>query len=318
MRKNSQACKAGDHASPGPNLSAALEHRLGEIAYWPLDRLTPYVGNPRLHPERQLVALTASMREFGIALPFLADEHGVLICGHARLEAARRLGIEQVPVLVARFWSAQQVKSYRLADNRLAQLGTWSADLLKIEIAGIIEIAEVPMEVMGWSTGEIDVILDGDVTAEENDPADVLPDPPATPVSKIGDLWKLGNHRLLCGSSLEPESWDRLMAGKVGALCLSDGPFNCKINGHVSGSKRFAEFAMASGEMTFEQFIDLILSGSTPSRCLERRRARDGVHGSCAFVRADDSGSCGRAPSSDHVYLGKDQRWHGQPVEVAI
>ena len=257
MSKASKAPKVDRGGTPPPpNISPALERQLGDIEYWPLDRLTPYAGNPRLHPERQVVALTASMHEFGIAFPFLTDEHGTLICGHARLEAARRLGVTEVPVLVARYWSAQQVKSYRLADNRLAQLGSWSAELLKIEIAGIIEIAEVPVEVMGWSTGEIDVILDGESAGVGNDPADEVPAPPAAPVSRIGDLWKLGDHRLLCGSSLEADSWTRLMSGKVGALCLSDGPFNCKINGHVSGTKRFSEFAMASGEMTFEQFID--------------------------------------------------------------
>ncbi|QNE33032.1 DNA methylase N-4 [Sphingomonas sp. NBWT7] len=248
MTKTATRNKAAD-------LPAVLEQRLGPISYRPLAEIQAYAGNPRKHPEKQIVQLMASMRHFGFALPLLVDVHGVLICGHARLEAARRLRTNDVPVLVAAHWSAAQVKAYRLADNQLATSSSWDAELLRIEISSIIELDETPIEILGWSTGEIDVILDGAAAANDDDACEnQLPD--AMPVSQPGDLWLLGKHRLLCGSSLEPAVWERLMNGASGAMVLTDAPFNVKVNGHVSGGGRHAEFAMASGEMSVAEFID--------------------------------------------------------------
>lgn len=165
-------------------------------------------------------------------------EAGELICGHARLEAARRLGWAEVPVLVARCWSEARVKAYRLADNRIAELGTWDEKLLALEIASIVDLGEVSIELMGWSTGEIDKLLMSSAAVKADDP-DQVPEPPVTPVSRPGDLWLLGKHRLLSASSLDATSWSLLMDGKLADLCLSDGPFKCPINGHVSGTGRF-------------------------------------------------------------------------------
>jgi DNA modification methylase len=254
MRKSPTAARQAKAAPPPPtpNLVKPIEQRFGPIEHWPLERLLPFAQNPRKHPERQIVQLAASIAEFGFVVPALVDEAGSVITGHARLEAARRLGMTELPVIVARCWSKAQVQAYRLADNRLAELGSWDADLLRINIEAIVEIGEVPLEMMGWSTGEIDVILAG--TDDEEGEGDLVTEVPVHPVAQAGDLWRLGQHRLLCGSSLEPESWTRLMAGRVGAMCLSDGPFNVPINGHVSGSGRHAEFAMASGEMSEGEF----------------------------------------------------------------
>lgn len=235
------------------NLPPVLEQRFGPVEYRSIDDIVPYARALRKHPERQLVQLTASMREFGFVMPLLIDDSCTLICGHARLEAAKRLGMKTVPVLVASFWSAAQIKAYRLADNQLASAATWDDDLLRIELAEIIDVAEVSVEVLGWSTGEIDVILD-DAAIEAEEPGDDVPAPPAVPASRNGDLWLLGKHRLLCGSSLEPTAWERLMAGKTAAMSLTDPPYNVPVNGHVSGSGRHAEFAMASGEMTAAEF----------------------------------------------------------------
>ncbi|WP_088335488.1 site-specific DNA-methyltransferase, partial [Sphingomonas mucosissima] len=198
----------------------------------------------------------ASMRHFGFALPLLVDVHNVLICGHARLEAARRLGLDNAPVLVATHWSAAQVKAYRLADNQLATASTWDAELLRMEISSIIELDETPIEILGWSTGEVDVILDGAAAANDDDEDIGAALADGVPVSQAGDLWLLGKHRLLCGSSLEPTVWERLMNGSTGAMVLTDAPFNVKVNGHVSGGGRHAEFAMASGEMSVSEFIE--------------------------------------------------------------
>lgn len=237
-----------------PNMPAPLGQDLGPIAYRPLDSLRGYEGNPRNHPERQIVQLTASMSEFGFTIPILITEEGEVIAGHARLEAARRAGLKTVPVLVAHLWSKAQIRAYRLADNRLAELGSWDEKLLRIEISEIVEIAEVPLEVIGWSTGEIDVILEGAEDDGELSPDD-FPPLPKDPVSRRGDIWLLGEHRLMCGSSLDASDWALLMDGRTGAMSLNDPPYNVPVNGHVSGGGRHAEFAMASGEMTSSEFI---------------------------------------------------------------
>ena len=244
--------KIGAH-SPAANIPPILEQRFGPVEYRDTSSVTPYARMLRKHPERQLVQLTASMREFGFVMPLLLDDKGELICGHARLEAAKRLGLAQVPVLVATFWSAAQVKAYRLADNQLAAAATWDNDLLRIELSEIIDIGEAPIEVLGWSTGEIDVILD-EPAANDPEEEEVMPKLPVDPTARTGDLWLLGNHRLLCGSSLDPAVWERLLDGATAAMSLNDPPFNVKVNGHVSGSGRHAEFAMASGEMDHEEF----------------------------------------------------------------
>src|SRR5690606_15234623 len=148
-----------------------------------------YDRNPRKHPERQLVSLAASIAEFGFAMPVLVDEAGTIIAGEARVAAARRLAMERVPVLVAHHWSPAQVRAYRLADNRLAELSIWDEEMLAIELAAVHEFDDVAIEILGWDTAEIDVILDGAVEPEKADPADEQIALPVNPVARAGDLW---------------------------------------------------------------------------------------------------------------------------------
>lgn len=250
-----------ERASTGiRNDFAALEQKLGPIEYRPLASLKRYENNPRKHPEKQLVKLTASIREFGFAMPMLVDEQGTIIAGEARLEAARRVGMIEVPVIVAHQWSPAQVRSYRLADNRLAELGTWDSSSLAIELAAIIEFDETAVEILGWETGEIDLMLEEDFGLADEpsaDPADDQVEPPADPVSRAGDIWLLGEHRLLCGSSLDAANWSILLDGKTAAMAFTDPPYNVPVSGHVCGLGKLshAEFAMASGEMTKAEFI---------------------------------------------------------------
>lgn len=243
-----------------PNHLAALEQRLGPIEYRPVSSLNLYKNNPRKHPEKQLVKLEASMRQFGFVIPLLIDEDNTIIAGQARLETAKRLQMTDVPVIVAHQWSAGQVKAYRLADNRLSQLSTWDDELLAIELAAIIELDETPIEVLGWDTGEIDVILEDVGEDTSKDPADAQVAPPANPTSRLGDIWCLGKNRLLCGSSLEAENWVRLMDGETAAMVFSDMPYNTRVNGHVGGLGKIkhAEFKFASGEMTRPQFMEFM------------------------------------------------------------
>lgn len=240
------------------NRTDAFEHRFGPIAYRAIDCLTTYCNNPRKHPERQLVKLAASITEFGFVMPVLIDEDSVIIAGEARIVAAKRLGMAEVPVIIAHQWSKAQVSAYRLADNKLAEIATWDADALAIELAAIIEMDETSVEILGWETAEVDLVIDGSNKPETSeDEADEQIEPPANPVTRPGDLWLLRRHRLLCASSLEEASWTDLLAGETAAMAFTDPPYNVPVSGHVCGLGKVshAEFAMASGEMSQAEFI---------------------------------------------------------------
>lgn len=245
------------------NRTDAFEHRFGPITYRPVGSLTPYSNNPRKHPEPQLVKLAASIAEFGFVMPVLIDEDGVIIAGEARVAAAKRLGLTEVPVIVAHQWSKAQVRSYRLADNRLAELASWNEQALAIELAAIIEMDETPIEILGWETAEVDLLIDAtnEVNSSE-DEADEQIEEPADPVTRTGDLWQLGRHRLLCASSLEAANWSELLAGEMAAMAFTDPPYNVPVSGHVCGLGKVShdEFAMASGEMSQAEFIAFLSS----------------------------------------------------------
>ena len=196
-------------------------YQLGPIEHRPIATLAAYEHNPRKHPEQQIAKLMASISEFGFAMPVLVDCEGVIIAGHARVEAARRLGLAALPVLAADQWSKVQVRAYRLADNRLAELATWDLEVVAVELAAIAELDETPVELLGWDAGEIEMILAPKGTERLADPADECPDLPVIAVSMPGDLWQLGEHRLLCGSSRESSNWPRLMGGAMAAMAFS-------------------------------------------------------------------------------------------------
>jgi hypothetical protein len=283
------------------NSFGALEQKLGPIVYRDIDALVDYKSNPRIHPERQIVQLMASISQFGFALPLLVDELNVLITGHARVAAARRLRMRELPVIVAEHWSKAQVQAYRLADNQLAAVATWDEEMLQAEIASIVDIGEVPIEVLGWSTGEIDVILEGEI-AEDVDDADDMPELPVSPVSRPGDLWTMGDHRLLNGSSLEPANWARLMSGKIAVMVFCDPPWNVPINGHVSSTARHLQRHLPPEH------------DAAP----ERRCCGHGLHGSQSYCRTDGCRARSRSEASQHVHMEQNQCRHGQPVQVTI
>nr|WP_166177857.1 DNA methyltransferase [Altererythrobacter segetis] len=240
-----------------PNELTALDQRLGPIEYRPISSLSDYKNNPRKHPDEQLAKLAASIREFGFAMPVLVDEDSTIIAGEARIAAAKRAGLVEVPVIVAHHWSSAQVRAYRLADNRLAGLSKWDAGALAIEFAAIIDIDETPIEILGWETGEIDPIIGGaGCDGNSVDPADEQLELPAEPVSRAGDLWVLGHHRLLCGSSLDAAAWVALMAGEIAAMAFSNPRYDVQVSDRVCGVGKasHAEFAVASDKMTKDEF----------------------------------------------------------------
>ena len=209
---------------PVRNRLPAHQYKLGPVEYRSTGSLVSYDHNPRKHPEKQIIKLMASINEFGFAMPVLVDGEGVIIAGHARVTAALRLSLPEVPVIVAHQWSRAQVRAYRLADNRLAELASWDLDSLAVEFAAIVEFDETPVELLGWEASELALIRAPSVNEGRDNPVEELPKLPGAATSSPGDLWQLGNHRLLCGSSLKSSNWDRLMHRITAAMAFSSWP----------------------------------------------------------------------------------------------
>ncbi|MBN1489783.1 MAG: ParB N-terminal domain-containing protein [Phycisphaerae bacterium] len=186
-------------------------------------RLIPYEKNPRIN-DAAVDAVAASIREFGWNVPIVCDQQMVIIAGHTRLKAALKLGLEKVPVHVAKDLTPEQIKAYRIADNRLAELATWDYDLLPIELAELQDL-NFDLELIGFGREELAKLLDPGIKEGLTDP-DQVPEPPDEAVTQRGDLWILGDHRLLCGDSGKPEDVDRLLDGARIALVHMDPPYN--------------------------------------------------------------------------------------------
>ncbi|MGE0723514.1 MAG: site-specific DNA-methyltransferase [Alphaproteobacteria bacterium] len=224
------------------------------VALVPIAQLRENPRNARRHGDRQVRQLAASIRRFGFTVPVLADPAGTILAGHGRVAAARRLGMAEVPAICLEGLSEAEAMAYAIADNRIAELAEWDRDALVLELRGLVDL-DFDVELTGFTTGEIDILLDG-APAPKADPADAVPEPPAVPASRVGDLWELGDHRLLCGSATDPGDYARLMDGAKAQMLFTDPPYNVPILGNVSGlgKVRHGHFIMASGEMTAGQF----------------------------------------------------------------
>ena len=238
--------------------------RLG-IEYMDPKALQRPSRSTRKHSDRQSSALEAALDTFGVVVPVPVDADNRIIDGDALVQAAIRLGLTKVPVVRISHLSPAQLRALRLTLNRLSELGAWDIDELRMEIGEILTLdVDFPLEVMGWNTAELDVLMTPLASADANEPEEVPPVQPVA-ISQAGDVWQLGRHRLICGSSLEPGVWRILMQGRRARMGFTDPPFNCPVAGHVSGlgKKTHREFAMASGEMSdteFEAFLNTALT----------------------------------------------------------
>jgi hypothetical protein len=191
------------------------------VERWPIERLIPYAKNSRTHSDAQVAQIAASMREWGWTSPVLADEAGGVIAGHARILAARQLGIADVPVMVARGWSDAQKRAYVLADNKLALNAGWDDELLRFEL-GELKLGGFDLSLTGFGEAEQAAILNK--TEGLTDPDDA-PAAPEYPVSLTGDLWLLGRHRMLCGDSTVATDVERVLGGVRPHLMVTDPPW---------------------------------------------------------------------------------------------
>jgi len=219
-----------------------------QIEMWPLERVRSYENNPR-NNDKAVDAVAASIKEFGFAQPIVVDSDSVIIVGHTRLKAAQKLGLERVPVVVASHLTPEQVRAYRIADNKTAEIAEWNYDLLPIELSALQE-ANYDLGLLGFNAEELAKLMDTGVSEGLTDP-DEIPEPPDEAVTQPGDLWILGNHRLLCGDSSSPADLDRLLAGAPIHLCNTDPPYNVKVeprsnNAIAAGLSSFTNDAAAS------------------------------------------------------------------------
>ena len=196
------------------------------VERWPIDRLRPYGRNPRTHSDEQIAQIAASIIEFGWTNPVLIGGDSTVIAGHGRLDAARRLGLDAVPVLVLDHLSESQRRAYVIADNQIALNAGWDDTVLAAELARLREDG-VDLDLLGFGEDDLDRLLDG--LAGDGDGGqtneDEVPEPPVAPVTRPGDLWVLGRHRLLCGDATHATGVARLLDGKKPHLLISDPPY---------------------------------------------------------------------------------------------
>ncbi len=197
-----------------------------KLEHWPIERLLPYIRNARTHSEAQIAQIAASIAEFGFTAPILAGSDGVIVAGHGRLAAARKLGLASVPVVVLEHLTPTQRRALVIADNKIAENAGWDEELLRLELAELQE-ADFDLALTGFDADELLEIMAGEeTTAEGHTDEDAAPEVPVTPVSKPGDVWIMGKHRLLCGDSTDDASYDTLLGSERVAMIFQDPPYN--------------------------------------------------------------------------------------------
>ncbi len=295
--------------------------------------LQPYRRNARTHSARQIRQIADSIERFGFTNPVLIDDDNMILAGHGRVEAAKRLGMQEVPCLRLAAMSEAEKRVYILADNKIASCAGWDEDLLAAELEFILaEVEEIDIGLTGFSISEIDMILDTGETgpAYQDADDDIVPDlPTAAPVTRRGDVWQLGDHRLVCGDARDRADYQRLMVAvdghaELAQMVFTGPPYNVPIRGHVSSSKRIGhrEFVMGSGEMdrrsfeafladVFAQMVEWSCDGSIHFICMDWRhideisRAGRGVYSELKnlIVWVKDNGGMGSFYRSRHELI---------------
>ena len=254
------------------------------IAWKSPDDLRPYARNARVHSKKQIGQIAESIKRFGFTNPILVDEKSNVIAGHGRLAAALELGMAEVPTIKLSHLTEKERQAYILADNKLAENAAWDNELLALELSDLSEL-DFDLSLTGFSASEIDLVLDGFEDASTNsnvDEVDLIPEENGPTVTRLGDAWNLDRHTLVCGDALVHQSYENLMAGKQADVIFTDPPYNVPIDGHVCGlgKVRHREFAMASGEMSQQEFTTFLeTSMQNAAAC-----AKDGA---IAFVCMD-------------------------------
>lgn len=230
-----------------------------QVEYRKINELIPYANNARKHPQKQLRKLAANMSSMGFLVPALIDQENMVLAGHARIEAAKMAGLEEIPTILIDHLSEAQKRAFILADNRLSQDSEWDKQKLKGELEFLNEF-EIELGLTAFDTPEIDLVLGAeDPAVPPEDDIEDLP-PEYQPVTQLGDIWQLGRHRLICGDALQADTYAALMPDETAEILFTDPPYNVAIDGHVKrkAAPGTREFAMASGEMSTREFTDFL------------------------------------------------------------
>jgi DNA modification methylase len=250
---NSDSCRNGSGEAPAITADTSLT-----VEMLPLETLQPYARNARTHSKKQIRQIAKSIRRFGFCNPILIDDRGEIIAGHGRVAAAKLLGISVVPTVRLSHFAEAEKRAYILADNRLAEKAGWDKEILAIELQALIDL-DFEVELTGFETADIDLCLEEarEAAGEPSGPEDEIPAyAGAHAVSRAGDLWQLGPHRLLCDDARDPAASVRLLGDAKAEFVFTDPPYNVPIDGHVCGLGRIRHrsFAMGCGEMSEAEF----------------------------------------------------------------
>ncbi len=257
-----------------------------QIHYLKSSDLKPFKSNARTHSKKQIQQIADSMHEFGFTNPILIDADHTIIAGHGRLEAAKLVGIHQVPIIYLRHLTEAQKRAYIIADNKLAENAGWDFEILQSEIQTIADLdLDLDLTLTGFEIAEIDGFMMGNQASPEEPSILNLPN---NPVSQLGDLWYLGEHILYCGDATKSESYERLMESERAQAIFTDPPYNVPVNGHICGNGKVKhdEFKMASGEMSEEEFTRFLktafqnlkeysINGSLHYICMDWRHIKE-------------------------------------------
>ncbi len=232
------------------------------IERWPIAKLVPYARNARTHSEKQVAQIAASIVEFGFANPILAGSDGVIVAGHGRLAAAQKLGLESVPVVVLDHLTPTQRRALIIADNRIAENAGWDDAMLRIELQSLQE-DWFNLDITGFDPDALAEIMAGEeTTVEGNTDEDAVPDLNETPISRAGDVWLLGAHRLLCGDSTDATSYAALMADEKAAMVFTDPPYGVNYANSAKDKMRGTHRPILNDNLgeDFEPFLQAALT----------------------------------------------------------
>lgn len=255
----------------------------------PLSRIVKNANNARGHKPKQIEKLAQSIRKFGFLAPVVIDQADLLLCGHARVEAAQQIGLTAVPAIRVDHLSEVQKRAFMIADNRLAELASWDEALLKKELLFLTECdIDFDFSAIGFETPELDIILNGSSATDVVEDRFPQASPDQEPVSKPGSLWQLGDHHVYCGDALQSASYQTLLGEQQAQLVFTDPPYNVRVEGHVGGlgAIKHREFLMASGEMNgtdftaflskaFEHLTTFTADGSIHFICMDWRHLQE-------------------------------------------
>jgi site-specific DNA-methyltransferase (adenine-specific) len=221
-----------------------------QVEHWPIERLIEYARNPRKN-DHAVDRVAAAIREFGFRVPVIAKSDGTVVDGHLRLKAAKKLGLETVPVMLADDMTDIQIKAFRLSVNKMAEMAEWDNELLVLELADLGEMG-FDMDLTGFTLDEISALTPLELEPGLTD-EDAVPEPPAVPVTVLGDVWLLGRHRVMCGDSCSITDIEKLVSGRQADMWLTDPPYNVAYEGGTKEKLTIQNDSMADD--TFRQFL---------------------------------------------------------------